>query len=382
MDRRQFLATTSVAGAAAGLVACGPGPGSGRRNTGEAREAGPGVVTRPRLRWRLASSFPGALDVIHGGAVTFADRLQDLTDGRFEVEVFEAGEIVPALQVLDAVQSGSVEVGHTAGYYYLGKNPALVFDTTVPFGMRARQHDAWVREGGGEALIAQTLADFGVVGFPAGNTGAQMGGWFREEVRSLADLRGLRMRIPGLGARVMERLGVIAQTIPGGEIYQALERGAIDATEWVGPYDDTKLGFQEVAGTYHFPGWWEPSATLSVYINRAAWDGLPSDYQAAIRLAAADANATMLHQYDARNPAALASLVGEGVRLVSFPEDVLAAASREAADLLQETARDAGAEYRTLLESYQRFQAASDRWLSASELALARFAATAAQAPA
>ncbi|MEM6327139.1 MAG: TRAP transporter substrate-binding protein DctP [Bacteroidota bacterium] len=376
MDRRRFLSHTAAASAVATVAACGPGPGNGRRNTGESRESGPGIVTRPRLRWRLASSFPGALDVIYGGAVSVAERVRDLTGGRFEIEVFEAGEIVPALQVLDAVQSGSVELGHTAGYYSLGKNPALVFDTTLPFGMNARQHDAWVREGGGEALIARTLADFGIVGFPAGNTGVQMGGWFREPVRSLGDLRGLRMRIPGLGARVMERLGVIAQTIPGGEIYQALERGAIDATEWVGPYDDTKLGFHEVVQTYHYPGWWEPSATLSLYVNRAAWDGLPSEYQAAIRLAAADANATMLHRYDARNPEALAALVDGDVRLVPFPEDVMRAASVEARALVDETAADADDHYRALLASYRAFQAASDRWLGSAELAMARFAAT------
>lgn len=375
MDRRRFLAQSAAAASVAGLAACGPGPGNGRRDTGASREGGPGIVARPRLRWRLASSFPGALDVIHGGAVTFADRLRQLTDGRFEVEVFEAGEIVPAFQVLDAVQSGSVELGHSAGYYYLGKNPALVFDTVLPFGMSARQHDAWVREGGGGPLIDRALADFGVVGFPAGNTGAQMGGWFRQPVGSLADLRGLRMRIPGLGARVMERLGAIAQTIPGGEIYQALERGAIDATEWVGPYDDSKLGFHEVVQTYHYPGWWEPSATLSLYVNRARWDALPSEYQAALRLAAAAANATMLHRYDARNPAALADLLRGGVRLVPFPDDVMRAASRESSALMEETARAEGPAYREALESYRSFQRASDRWLGSAELSLARFAA-------
>jgi TRAP-type mannitol/chloroaromatic compound transport system substrate-binding protein len=312
--------------------------------------------------------------VIYGGAETFAARLEELTDGRFVVDVHEGGEIVPPLQVLDAVQSGSVQMGHTAGYYYLGKSPALVFDTTLPFGMNARQHNAWMIEGGGLGLTRRTLADFGVVNFPAGNTGVQMGGWFRSPVRSLSDLRGLRMRIPGLGARVMERLGAIPQTIPGGEIYGALERGAIDATEWVGPYDDSKLGFQEVVKTYHYPGWWEPSATLSLYVNRQAYDALPSDYRAAIAAAAQQADATMLAQYDAKNPPALAGLIASGVRLVPFPDDVLAAADREAQALFDEAASGADPQYKALLESYRRFKAASDRWLSTAELATARYA--------
>ena len=382
MKRRRFLASGASAalGTGAALAGCGPGPGNGRRNTSETADArGPGIVARPRLRWRLASSFPGALDVIYGGAETFAARLYELTAGRFEVEVFEAGEIVPALQVLDAVQSGSVELGHTAGYYYLGKSPALVFDTTLPFGMTARQHNAWMMGGGGLDLTRRSLADFGVVNFPAGNTGVQMGGWFREPVRSLGDLRGLRMRIPGLGASVMERLGAIPQTIPGGEIYGALERGAIDATEWVGPYDDSKLGFQEVVRTYHFPGWWEPSATLSLYVNRRAYDALPSDYQAAVGAAAQHADATMLAQYDAKNPPALRALLASGVRLVPFPDDVMRAADREAQAFVDEAASGADAHYRALLESYRGFKAASDRWLSTAELATARHAARGAE---
>lgn len=379
MDRRHFIAATAAA-TALGASGCGPGPGKDRRNTGEASGArGPGIVDRPRLRWRLASSFPSALDVIYGGGETFARRLAELTAGRFVVDVHEAGEIVPALQVLDAVQNGSVEMGHTAGYYSLGKNPALVFDTTIPFGMRARQHDAWMQQGGGLDLTRRTLADFGIVNFPAGNTGVQMGGWFRRPVTSLDDLKGLRMRIPGLGASVMERLGVIAQTIPGGEIYQALERGAIDATEWVGPYDDSKLGFQEVASTYHFPGWWEPSATLSLYVNQKAYDRLPSDYQAAIAAAASEANVTMLAQYDARNPPALTDLLASGVGLTPFPDDVMQAAEREARDLIDETAAAADVHYRALLESYRGFKQSSDRWLGAAELAMARFASASAR---
>ena len=362
-DRRRFLA---LGAAAAGLAACGEGPGHGRRDTGGA--AAPGVVTQPRVRWRLASSFPASLGVLYGGAETFAARVAALTDGRFEIEPHEAGELVPALQVMDAVQNRSVEVGATAGYYYLGKTPLLAFDTSFPFGMTARQHDAWMREGGGLELTRRTLADFGIVHFTGGNTGVQMGGWFREPVRSLADLRGLRMRLPGLGARVMERLGVVAQMIPGGEIYQSLERGAIDATEWVGPYDDERLGFHEVVRTYHYPGWWEPSASISFYVNRDAYERLPSAYREALASAAAEANAAMLAQYDALNPLALARLVDGGVDLVPFPDDVMRAARREADGLIEEIADAEGAAFRELLDHYRAFQRASDRWLATAEM--------------
>ena len=326
-------------------------------------------MTRPRVRWRLASSFPRSTEILFSAAQQLADRVAALTDGRFEIDVSEGGAIVPPLQVLDAVQSGSVPIGHTAGYYYLGKTPALTFDTAVPFGMQARQHDAWMRHGGGRELTNAVLADFGVVGLLGGNTGTQMGGWFRRPVRSLEDLNGLTMRIPGLGGRAFERLGVIPQTLPGGEIYGALERGAIDATEWVGPYDDERMGFYRVVNTYHYPGWWEPSAALSFYVNRAAWDALPSGYQSALEVASEGANAWMLSAYDARNPAALATLLDRGVQTVPFPADVLEAAEASSRALMDEVAEDG--QTRELLASYRDFQAASSRWFGLAEQAMA-----------
>ena len=366
MDRRRFVSAAALA--TAGLAGCGPGPGNGRRNTGESASA-PGAVVRPRVRWRLATSFPRSTEILFGGAVTFVDTVAALTDGRVEIEVTEAGALVPALQVLDAVQAGSVQIGHSAGYYYLGKNPALTFDTAVPFGMQARQHKAWMRHGGGRELTQRTLDDFGVIGLPGGNTGTQMGGWFRRPVRSLGDMRALTMRIPGLGGRAMERMGVIPQTLPGGEIYGALERGAIDATEWVGPYDDERMGFHRVVRTYHYPGWWEPSAALSFYVNRAAWDGLPEDYRQALRAAATETDAAMLAAYDARNPAALASLVDQGVRTMPFPDDVMQAAAHASRDLMDEMADTAHG--RELLQSYRRFQSASDEWFALAERTMA-----------
>ena len=376
MDRRRFVSAAAL-GSAAAVAGCGPGPGNGRRDTGAqaagAGRGGPAVVTRPRVRWRLASSFPRSTEILYGGAERFAARVAALTDGRFEVTPSEGGALVPALQVLDAVQSGSVPVGHTAGYYYLGKNPALVFDTAVPFGMQARAHDAWMRYGGGLDLTRRTLADFGVLNFLGGNTGTQMGGWFRRPVRSLADLRGLTMRIPGLGAQAMERLGVVPQSIPGGEIYGALERGAIDATEWVGPYDDEAMGLYRVATTYHYPGWWEPQASLSFYVNRAAYDRLPSAYREAVATAASETNALMLSEYDARNPAALDRLVARGVRTVPFPADVMRAAAAASREIVDDLAGGADAHARALLQSYRAFQSASERWSGTAELAMASF---------
>lgn len=372
MDRRRFVSATAL-GAVASVAGCGPGPGHGRRNTGESRDAGgPNVITRPRVRWRLASSFPRSTEILYRTAEHLADRVAALTDGRFEIQPSEGGALVPPLQVLDAVQSGSIPIGHTAGYYYLGKNPALVFDAAVPFGLQSRQHDAWMRYGGGRELTQRTLDDFGVVGLLGGNTGTQMGGWFRQPVRSLSDLRGLKMRIPGLGGLVMERLGVIAQTLAGGEIYGALERGAIDATEWVGPYDDETMGFYRVTQTYHYPGWWEPSAGLSFYINRQAYDGLPSSYQEALRTASAEANALMQSEYDARNPAALQRLLGRGVQTIPFPDDVMAASASASREVIDEIASGADAHYRALLESYREFRAASERWFGTAELAMAQ----------
>ena len=375
MDRRRFVVAAAL-GSAAAVTGCGPGPGHGRRDTdGAGRVDGaPAVVTSPRVRWRLASSFPRSTKILYGGAERFAQRVAALTDGRFEITAFEGGAIVPALQVLDAVQAGSVPVGHTAGYYYLGKNPALVFDTAVPFGLQARQHDAWMRYGGGLDLTRRTLADFGVLNFLGGNTGTQMGGWFRRPVRSLDDLRGLTMRIPGLGARVMEQLGAVAQTIPGGEIYGALERGAIDATEWVGPYDDESMGLYRVVKTYHYPGWWEPQASLSFYVNRAAYERLPSAYQEAVATAASETNALMQSEYDARNPAALGRLLERGVETVPFPDDVMAAASDASRALVADLAGGADAHTRDVLRSYRAFQSASERWFGTAELAMASWA--------
>jgi TRAP-type mannitol/chloroaromatic compound transport system substrate-binding protein len=367
MKRRTFL-KKSLAGAGAGVAA-----GAGVIGCGPSGETGPAVATRPTVRWRLASSFPRSLDTIFGAAEVLGERVERLSEGRFTIRIHPAGEVVPALQVLDAAQQGTVQVGQTASYYFVGKNPALAFDCCVPFGMTARQQAAWLHEGGGLELTRELFADFNVINFPAGNTGAQMGGWFKREIHGVADLKGLRIRIPGLGGAVMDRLGATVQVLAGGDIYPALERGAIDATEWVGPYDDEKLGFYKVAKNYYYPGWWEPGPSLSYYVNREAWDKLPAAYREIFISAARESEQTMQARYDAKNPAALARLVDRGVLLRPFSPDILDAARRAAEAIYEEqAAADPG--YRKVYEAWKKSRTELNRWFGTAELAYASYA--------
>ena len=363
MKRREFVRkTTLIAGAGTLLGACGNGASSG---------AGPAIQTNQRIRWRLVSSFPRSLDTIFGASTVLADRVSALTDGRFEIRPYPAGELVPALEVLGAVQNGTVQMGHSASYYFVGKNPALAFDTTIPFGLTARQHNAWLQYGGGLELMRALLSDFNIVNFPGGNTGAQMGGWFRREINTLSDLRGLKMRIPGMGGRVMNELGVTVQVIGGGEIYPALERGAIDATEWVGPYDDEKLGFHEVARYYYYPGWWEPGPGLSFYVNRQQWEQLPVAYQQALEVATHEASARMLASYDAKNPPAMQRLVDAGVVMRPFPADVMQAAYARSQEIVADDANDPT--YRRIHDAFQQWRSSSFSWFGTAEHSYATF---------
>src|SRR5437588_12877679 len=220
----------------------------------------------PELKWRLTSSFPKSLDTIYGAAEVFAKAVAEATDNKFQIQVFAGGEIVPGLQAADAVQSGTVEMCQTASYYYFGKDPTFTFGTAVPFGLNSRMQTAWMLFGGGMELMNDFYKKFNFVAFPAGNTGCQMGGWFRKEIKAVADLSGLKMRIGGFAGTVLAKLGCVPQQIAGGDIYAALEKGTIDAAEWVGPYDDEKLGFQKIAPYYYYPGWWEGGAMLHNFI--------------------------------------------------------------------------------------------------------------------
>jgi TRAP-type mannitol/chloroaromatic compound transport system substrate-binding protein len=368
---RRDLVLGGIVGAAVATTGVAAAVSRGRR--ADSAAGGPAVHDGKEVRWRLASSFPATLDAMFGTAKILADEVAAMSGGRFLITPFQAGELVGALQVLDAVQQGSVDIGQTAAYYYTGKNAALAFETCVPFGLSARQQSAWLEEGGGNELMAPLFADFGVRALPAGNTGCQMGGWFRREISGADDLRGLKMRIPGLGGAVMDQLGVAVQVLGGGEIFPALERGAIDATEWVGPYDDLKLGFHKVAPHYYYPGWWEPGPHLAFYVSQAKWDALPLEYQQMLATASRRAAQAMVTRYDARNPAALRTLVEQGARVKPFSEDLMRRA-REAAEQLMadQAARDTT--YRKVFEAWQAFRSDSFSWFGTNELAYARFA--------
>ncbi|HXW01682.1 MAG TPA: twin-arginine translocation signal domain-containing protein, partial [Anaerolineae bacterium] len=316
----------------------------------------------PELEWQMATSWPVALDTIFGGAQVFAERVAALTSGKFQITPRAAGEIAPGLEVLNVVEQGAVQCGHTASYYYVGKSPITAFGTALPFGLTAQQNNAWLYEGGGLAMLQELYASkFGVIQFPAGNTGAQMGGWFRKEISTLADLQGLKMRIPGLGGQVMTKLGVTVQTLPGGEIFQALQTGAIDAAEWVGPYDDEKLGLQKATGFYYYPGWWEPGPTLEVQVNLQEYEKLPDVYKAAIQTAAFEANLTMLARYDGRNNEALQRLLGEGVKLTPYSEEIMSAAEEAAFGLYDELAAQ-DADFKAVFDEWSTFRERVYAW--------------------
>lgn len=348
MKRRSFLHTAAV-GLAAGTVAA------------------PAIAqTSPTINWRLASSFPKSLDTIYGAAEIMAKRVSQLTDGRFNIRVFPGGEIVPALQVMDAVQAGTVEMGHSASYYYFGKDATFAFDTAVPFGLTARQQTAWMDQGGGRQLMRDFFDDYGIINFMGGNTGCQMGGWFRKEVNKPQDLNGLKMRVGGFAGRVMQKLGVVPQQIAGGDIYPALEKGTIDAAEWIGPYDDEKLGFNKVAPFYYTPGWWESSAQLSFYVGKKEWDKLPKEYQHALEVATYEAHIAMQAMYDARNPAALARLIKGGVKLRTFSKAILDACYNAAQEVIDDEASK-NPKFKKVLDPWRRFMLDQNNWYSVAE---------------
>jgi TRAP-type mannitol/chloroaromatic compound transport system substrate-binding protein len=293
--------------------------------------AAPAIAqSMPEVKWRLTSSFPKSLDTLWGAAETFSKYVSESTDGRFQVQPFAAGEIVPGLQAMDAVSNATVECCHTAAYYYVGKDPTFPLFCAVPFGLNTRQQNAWFYDGGAQKLMDEFTKKYNVVSMLGGNTGCQMGGWFRKEIKEVADLSGLKMRIAGLAGQVMSKLGVVPQQIAGGDIYPALEKGTVDAAEWVGPYDDEKLGFQKVAQYYYYPGWWEGGTTNHFMFNIGKWNELPKAYQAIITTAAGFANVEENARYDARNPAALKRLVAGGAQLRPFSQPIMEACYKAA----------------------------------------------------
>jgi TRAP-type mannitol/chloroaromatic compound transport system substrate-binding protein len=335
--------------------------------------AAPAIAqSQPEIRWRLASSFPKSLDTIYGGADTVAQRVAEATDGKFQIRPYAAGEIVPGLQVLDAVQNGTVECGHTASYYYVGKDPTFAFDATVPFGMNTRQLLAWMYQGGGIEMLREFFKGYNIVQFPAGHTGTQMGGWFRKEIKTVQDLAGLKMRIAGIAGQVMGKLGVVPQQIAGGDIYPSLEKGTIDAAEWIGPYDDEKLGFNKVAKYYYYPGFWEGGLQLSLYVNQGEWEKLPKNYQGILRDAAAAATTNMLAKYDVENPKALKRLVAGGAQLRPFPRDVMEAAYKATFELYDEISATNPA-FKKIYDAWRPFLEEQHLWARVAEFTYDQF---------
>src|SRR5436305_2809033 len=348
MQRRSFL-KKAAAGVAAGAVAA------------------PAIAqSQPTIQWRLAASWPKSLDTLFGGADLVARRVGELTDGKFQIRPFAAGEIVPALQVLDAVQAGTVELGHTALYYYFGKDAAFSLACAVCFGPNTRQSNAWWYHGGGEQALEPLMKEYGMKAILAGNTGCQMGGWFRKEIKTVADLKGVKMRIGGMAGLVLAKLGVVPQLIGGPDIYPALEKGTIDAAEWVGPYDDEKLGFNKVAKFYYYPGFWEGGPMLMSYFNNAEWAKLPKEYQSIVEAACAEANVWMLAKYDAQNPPALKRLVAGGTQLRPFPRSVLEPCFIEAYKYYDElSAKDP--KFKKIYDNLKAFRADENLWFRVAE---------------
>ena len=348
MDRRSLLTGGAVGAGATALAA-------------------PALAqSQPDVRWRMASSYPKNLDTLYGAGAQIAKRVAAATDGRFQIQVFAAGEIVGGLQVLDSVGNGTVECGYSLSSFYVGKDPTFMFEASVPFGLNTRHHNAWMIHGGGLALVRDFLAGYNVVNFPAGNTGAQMGGWFRKEITSLEDLKGLKFRIAGMGGQILARLGVVPQVLAGGDVYPALERGAIDAVEWASPYDDEKFGFVKVARNYYYPGFWEGTAGTSLYVNKDKLASLPESYRSVLEAACAEANLWCLAKYDAENPDALRRVVAQGAQLRPFPRDILDASYREAFKLYAEIAA-ANPKFRAIYEPWSAFREKELQWFRIGE---------------
>ena len=352
MDRRSFLTKATVGGVAA---------------AGAAALAAPAIAQEaPKVTWRMTSGFPKSLDTIFGAANTMANYVSEATDGNFAIQVFPAGELVPGLEAAEAAATASVEAAHTAAYYDWGKDPTNALGTTVPFGLNYRQMNAWLYHGGGIDMLNEFYHTRNLHYLPCGNTGVQMGGWFRKEINSLADMQGLKMRIGGFGGSIIAKLGVVPQQIAGGDIYPSLEKGTIDAAEFVGPYDDEKLGFNKVAPFYYYPGWWEGGPTLSTMINLDKWNELTPAYQAILKAACEASNANMMANYDWKNPTALKSLVAGGAQLRPFPQDVMDAAYKAATDTYAEISAVNPA-FKKIYDAQQAFKRDAYLWAQIAE---------------
>lgn len=361
MKRRQFVQGLGAAGIATGLAAC-------------QRDQQDTTITASdrRFNWKIVTTWPPNFPIFHEGVERFAKDVAKMSNNRLRITVFAGGELIPALQSFDAVSQGTVEMGHGAAYYWSGKVPAAQFFTAVPFGLNAQGMNAWMYYGGGHELWREVYEPFNLTPFPMGNTGVQMGGWFRKKIESIADLKGLKMRIPGLGGKVMAKAGANPILLSGGEIYTSLERGNIDATEWVGPYHDLRLGLHRAADYYYYPGWHEPGPTLELIINTSAWQELSEDLQLIVENAAAASNLWMLSEFEAKNLAALKTLREEHkVEILPFPDDVITTLKQLTEESLNEEA-EKDAIFAKVLGAYRAFASDNAQWSALSEAAYAK----------
>ena len=350
MKRRDFVKVTGLAAAAAATIAA------------------PAIAqSMPELKWRMTASWPKSLDTLYGGAEIMAKAVAEVTDNKFQIQTFAAGEIVPGLQVLDAVQNGTVEMGHTASYYYFGKDPTFTFGTSLPFGPNMRLNQAWYMNGGGREVLNEFYKNYNVISLLAGNTGCQMGGWFRKEIKTVADLSGLKFRIGGFPGKVLQKLGAVPQQLAGGDIYPALEKGTIDGAEWVGPYDDEKLGFYKIAPHYYYPGWWEGGPITMAMVNLDKWNSLPKQYQSVLEQAGHFANNWIMAKYDERNPPALKKLIASGTKLHAFPPEVMQASYKAAMELYAEISLT-NANFKKVYKSLTDFANDGYQWFQVAEL--------------
>ncbi len=342
---------------------------------GAATLAAPAIAqSMPELKWRMPTSWPKSLDTLYGGAEMFAKAVAEATDNKFQIQTFAGGEIVPGLQVVDAVQNGTVEIGHTASYYYFGKDPTFAFGTSVAFGPNMRINQGWYALGGGKEVLNEFYKKYNCMSLLAGNTGCQMGGWFRKEINSVDDLKGLKMRIGGFPGRVLQKLGAVPQQIAAGDIYPALEKGTIDAAEWVGPYDDEKLGFYKVAPHYYYPGWWEGGSMLFAFVNLDKWNALPKHYQAVLEQAGALANNWVMAKYDMVNPPALRRLLANGTKLHGFSPPIMDACFKAAKELHSEIATT-NESFKKVYDSMTNFSNNAYQWFQVAEIGYDNFMA-------
>ncbi|MEO0972534.1 MAG: TRAP transporter substrate-binding protein DctP [Pseudomonadota bacterium] len=361
MQRRDVISALAGGAAAAGLAACADNTES---------QGAPAVITQRKYRWKMVTTWPPNLPgLATGGANFVAKALEQMSGGRIEVSVYGGGELVPPFEVFDAVSSGTAELGHGAAYYWKDKSEAAQLFTCVPFGMNPQEMNAWLYFGEGLDLWRELYAPFDVIPHPAGNTGVQAGGWFNREINSVDDLKGLKMRIPGLGGEVLRRAGGVPVSLPGGEIFTALQTGSIDATEWVSPYNDLAFGLHNAAKYYYYPGWHEPGPTLECIVNRRAWESLPSDLQHIVQYASQAANTAMLSEYTAFNGPALGTLKDEhAIDVRPYPDDVIARMRTLSREVLDELA-GADPTFAKVYDSYRQFQARAASWIDISEQA-------------